>query len=85
MSDVTTLTMYPTGTLHQNNYMCFLLDYQIAWSGARVGGKAYSPPSRLIGRRLEVRLRAAQLQFRLDGELVRACERIMGRQLWKVD
>ena len=48
------------------------------WSTARVGGKAYSVPSRLIGRRLEVRLRATQVEFRLDGERVGECERIMG-------
>ncbi len=55
------------------------------WSTARVGGKAYSVPSWLIGRRLEVRLRAAQVEFRLDGELVGECERIVGGQPWKVD
>ena len=55
------------------------------WSTARVGGKAYSVPSRLIGRRLEVRLRAAQVEFRLDGQLVGECERIAGGQPWKVD
>ena len=55
------------------------------WSTARVAGKAYSVPSRLIGRRLEVRLRAAQVEFRLDGELVGECERIAGGRSWKVD
>lgn len=55
------------------------------WSTGRVAGKAYSVPSRLIGRRLEVRLRAAQVEFRLDGELVGQCERIVGGRPWRVD
>ena len=55
------------------------------WSTARVSGKAYSVPSRLIGRRVEVRLRASQVEFRLDGELVGECERIVGGRPWKVD
>ncbi len=48
------------------------------WSTVQVGGQAYSVPSRLIGRRLEVLLRAARVEFRREGELVGECERICG-------
>jgi transposase InsO family protein len=55
------------------------------WSTIRVGQCAYSVPSRLIGEVLTVRLYEERLEAYFGGELQLACERLVGRNLRRID
>jgi len=55
------------------------------WSLARVGGRLYSVPSRLIGREVEVRQHPDVVEVYYDGTLVETMPRLRGKQSARVD
>ena len=55
------------------------------WSTVRVKHCAYSVPSRLIGERVRVRLFEERLEVWFVDELQMSCERLLGRNLHRVD
>ena len=56
-----------------------------AWSTVRVKHCAYSVPARLIGARVRVRLFEQQLEVWFADQLQLSCERLLGRNLHRVD
>jgi hypothetical protein len=55
------------------------------WSTARVGGRAYSVPSRLIGHEIEVRQHPDVVEVLYEGKLVETLPRIRGNKLARID
>lgn len=55
------------------------------WSTVRVKRCAYSVPSRLIGEWVDVRLYEERLEVRFGGVVQVACERLLGRNLHRID
>ena len=55
------------------------------WSTVRVKHCAYSVPSRLIGRWVRVRIFEDRLEVRFADEVQLACERLVGRNLRRID
>lgn len=55
------------------------------WSTIRIKHCAYSVPSRLIGERLKVRIYEDRIEAYYAGELQLSCERLVGRNLHRID
>lgn len=61
-------------------------EYRVsAWSTVRVKHCAYSVPSRLIGEWVRVRLFESKLEIWFGGTLQLTCERLVGRNLRRID
>lgn len=55
------------------------------WSTARVGGRAYSVPSRLIGHKVEARQYADRVEIRYHDKLVETFPRLRGERQTRID
>lgn len=55
------------------------------WSTIRLGGRAYSVPSRLIGERIEARVHAEEIEVLYKGQVVERLVRLRGRSQERID
>jgi hypothetical protein len=55
------------------------------WSTVRVGGRAYSVPSRLIGSSVEVRVHPDEIEVRYKGKTTAMMPRLRGEQAYRID